>query len=118
MDSDKILELIRTYAEQIPTLLTYAGCLILALTRWKRHPKVSLAVAIALAIFLLQAIVFTIIYAFVPDYFIRSASPENIRTVIRNVYLVLGLISFSISAVALALLLTGIFMQRRPAPTI
>ena len=118
MDSDRIFELLRSYGEQIPTLLTYMVCLIFALTRWKRHPKVSLTVAIALALFLLQALIFTIVYAFVPNYFIRSSNPENIRTVMRNVYLVLGLISFSISALALALLLAGIFMQRRmPALT-
>ena len=118
MESERILELLRSYAEQIPTLLTYTACLVFALTRWKRYPKVSLTVALALAIFLVQVFVFTIIYAFVPDYFIRSANPENVQTVIRNVYLVLGLISNSISAVALALLLAAIFMQRRLAATI
>lgn len=118
MDSERIFDLLRNYAEQIPTLLTYTACLIFALTRWKRHPKVSMTVVLALAIFVIQAIVFTIVYTFVPPYFIRSASPENMQTVIRNVYLALGLISFSVSAVALALLLTAIFMQRRPATTV
>jgi hypothetical protein len=118
MNSERILEILRSYAEQLPTLLTYTACLIFALTRWKRYPKVSLTVAIALAIFLLQAIIFTLVYAFVPDYFIRSASSQDIQTVVRNVYLVLGLISYGVSAVALAVLLIGIFMKRRYVTTI
>lgn len=113
MDADRLFELFRAFLEQIPTLLTLLACIVFAITRWKRHPKVAMVVAIGLGILLIHMIVFTFVYNIVPGYFIRSTSYENVEQVIRNVYLVLGWISNSFAAVGFAVLLTGIFMRRK-----
>lgn len=113
--SDRLYYLLINFVQQLPSLLALLACLIFAITRWKRHPKVAMVVTIGLALLLLHAIVFLLVYNFVPRYFIDYAAPSaDIETTIRNVYLVLGWISNSAAAVAFAVLLTGIFMRRKP----
>ena len=99
--------------------VAYYAIFRFAITRWKRHPKVSMVVTIGLALLLVHAIVFLFVYNFVPSYFIQAAQKDyrdykEIETIIRNVYLVLGWISNSAAALAFAVLLTGIFMRRKP----
>ncbi|MGZ8844785.1 MAG: hypothetical protein ACXW18_14060 [Pyrinomonadaceae bacterium] len=118
MDADRLFDLFRSYLEQLPSLLTLLACIVFAIIRWRRHPKVSMVVVIALGYLLLHQLIFTIVYQVVPNWFIRSsAGYENIRTVIERVYLVLGLISNSAAAIGYGVLLAGIFMQRKPGPT-
>jgi len=115
MTSDRLYYLFINFVEQLPSLLALLACLIFAITRWKRHPKVAMVVTIGLALLLLHAIVFTCVYNFVPRLFIDySRSYAEIEPTIRNVYLVLGWISNSAAAFAFAVLLTGIFMRRKP----
>lgn len=115
MDADRIFELFRAYLEQLPSLLALLACLVFAVVRWKRHPKVSMVVVIALGFLLLHELIFTAVYNIVPGWFIRSARYENIQKVVENVYLVLGLISNGTAAIGFGVLLAGIFMQRKPA---
>ena len=115
MTSDRLFYLLVSFLEQLPSLLALVACIIFALTRWKRHPKVAMVVTIGLGLLLIHAIVFTCVYNFVPRYFIDySRDYREIETTIRNVYLVLGWISNTAAAVAFAVLLTGIFMRRKP----
>jgi hypothetical protein len=118
--SDRLFYLFTNFLQQLPSLLALLGCLIFAITRWKRHPKVAMVVTIGLGLLLVHTIVFLFVYNFVPDWFFRSATFagtdfEEREKLIRNVYLVLGWISNSAAAVAFAVLLAGIFMRRKPA---
>lgn len=115
MDSNQLFDLFRAYLEQLPTLLALLIGIVFAITQWKRHPKVAMVVVAGLGFLLLHLIIFTIVYNVVPRWFIRSsAGYENLRKVIDNVYLVLGLISNSVFAVGFGILLAGIFMRRSP----
>jgi hypothetical protein len=114
MDAQRLVALFKYFLQELPSLAAYSGCIVFAITRWKRYPKVAPVVTIALAFLLLHEIVFSFVYFFVPSYFIRSARYEDIQTVIRNVYLVIGLISNTIAAIGMIVLLTGIFMRRKP----
>ena len=113
--SQKLLELIKALAEQLPSLLALLACMVFAASRWRRHPKVSLVVLISLALLFLHGIVFAIIYNWVPDLFLRSATYPDVQSAIRRIYLVLGLIYNTALAIAFAVLLLGIFMQRSVA---
>jgi len=114
MTSDRLFYLFINYLEQLPSLLALVACIIFAITRWKRHGRVAMVVAVGLGLLLLHAIVFTCVYTFVPRYFIDySRDYKEIETTIRNVYLVIGLISNTVAAVAFAVVLTGIFMHRK-----
>ena len=90
-----------------------------ALTRWKRYPKVSLAVALGLGFLLLHVIVFMFIYDLVPPMFLKDAtyqSFEERERIRRIVSVILGIIYNASAAVGFGILVAGIFMQRRPAP--
>ena len=116
MDHNKLSHLVQSISEQLPSLLTVVACMIFAIARWKRRPRVSLVVLIALALMFVHVFAFAFIYLWVPDWFIKSASPDKLEIVTRNLYLMLDLLSNTVMAVAIALLLAGIFMQREPRP--
>lgn len=109
----KLVDLLKAIVEQLPSLLTLIACMIFAITRWKRSPKVSMLVLISLALLFIHGIAFTIVYNWVPGWFIKPGAYN--AKMMRNVYLVIGLISNSIGAVIFALLLGGVFIRRRPA---
>ena len=116
MTSERLFYLFINFLQQLPSLLALLACIVFAITRWKRHPKVAMVVTIGLGLLLLHSIVFLLVYHFVPRWFIDySRDSQEIETTIRNVYLVLGWISNSAAAVAFAVLLAGIFMRRKPA---
>jgi hypothetical protein len=110
-DTHKLFDLLKAIVQQLPSLLTLIACMIFAITRWKRSPKVSLLVLTSLALLFIHGIAFAIIYNWVPGLFVK---PVYEATTMRNVYLVLGLISNGTAAVILAILLGAIFMQRKP----
>jgi hypothetical protein len=112
-----LVDLLKDLLEQLPSLLTILALIIVAIVRWKRHPKVSLLTSAGLTLLLLNAIVFGGVYAWVPNVLIESALPENRDTVARNVYLILGLATNMSLAVALGLLLGAIFIQRPSTDT-
>ena len=112
MEANKLLELLKDLLEQLPLLLIVLVCMVFAIVRWKRYPKVSLVMLIALVLMFLHSIIFAVVYNWVPDLFIRSAGSQNQASAMRNVYLTLGLINNSSFAVAFAVLLTAIFIQR------
>lgn len=119
MTSDRLFYLFVNFVQQLPSLLALLACIIFAITRWKKHPKVSMIVTIGLGLLLVHAIVFLFVYNFVPSYFIQSALQsgsdfEERDKIMRNVYLVLGWISNTAAAVAFGVLLAGIFMRRKP----
>ena len=100
--------------EQLPSLLAFVGCIIFALTRWKRHPKVSLIVVAGLLLLILHALAFLVIYDVVPPLFINSASSyQETEPMRRTISLVLGILYNIGHAVAFLLLLLAVFTQRR-----
>jgi hypothetical protein len=114
MDSDRLIALVKYFAEELPSLLAFVGCIVFAITRWKRHPRIAMIVTIVLVYLLLHQIVFSFVYFFVPSHFIRNAPAGSIETVIRNVYLVIGLISNSVLGIGIIVFVAAIFMRRKP----
>lgn len=120
MTSDRLFYLFINFLQQLPSLLALLACIVFAVTRWKRFPKVALVVTIGLGLLLVHAIVFLFVYNFAPTWFLQSAirsgaNSEETRKTMQTVYLVLGWISNTAAAVAFGVLLAGIFM-RRTAP--
>ena len=116
---EKLSQYFWTFVEQAPSLIAMLACLVFALTRWKRFPKVALAVALSLGLIIIHAIVFIFVYDLVLPIFLKPAlaqSTEQFESTRRIVYLVTGLIYNSLLAVGFGILLAGVFMQRKPAP--
>ena len=116
---EKLSQYFWTLVEQSPSLIAMLACLVFALTRWKRFPKVALAVALSLGLLIIHAIVFIFVYDLVPPIFFKPAmarGTEAFESTRRIVYLVVGLIYNVLLAIGFGILLAGIFMQRKPAP--
>ena len=114
-ESSKIAQYFWTLVEQLPSLLTMIGCIVFALTRWKRYPKVSLMIVAGLGFLLLHVLAFLIIFDVVPPLFTKPENSQNIESVRRTVALVLGFLYYTGLAVAFALLLGAVFVQRKSA---
>ena len=105
--------------QQAPSLIAMLAGLVFALTRWKRYPKVAMAVALGLGLLIIHAIVFMFVYDLVPPIFIKASmyqSYEQTARIRRVLYLVLGLFYNLSLAVGFGILLAGIFIQRNQAP--
>ena len=62
----------------IVTLLCGIG---FAVYRWKRHPRISLMAILALGLFLIETLAFSIVYYLLPDLFSRlQLTPQNMST--------------------------------------
>ena len=108
--SDRILELLRSILQQLPSLLAILFCILFAILRWKRHPRVSLVVIISLMLLILHSLTFAAIYVWVPEAVMRSGWIS-----IQTMLTALGFIYNVALAIPFALLLIAIFMQRKIA---
>jgi len=115
MDATKWTELLKSFLEQLPSFLTFAACIVFVIARWKRYPRVSLLLLIALIADLLHQIFFTILYNWVPDWLLGSNYDS---TNIRNVYTVLGLITNTVTVAVIVLYLLAILAKRPPSESI
>ncbi len=109
--SDKLFDLIRTILQQLPSLLTILVCILFAVIRWKRHPRVSLVLVIGLVLLILHSLFFAVVYNWVPDL-LRDSDWLSLRTMLTA----MGFIYNAALFVPLALLLIAIFMRRTPLP--
>jgi hypothetical protein len=91
---------------QVPVFLVWLVGLVLALVRWKRHPKVSLLTCIAFVMFFAEIPFFFYLYFYI-DWMmlVPSTSLEFVSTVI-------NIIESLISATAWGLLLVAVFGWR------
>jgi hypothetical protein len=108
-DYSRIWELFRNLMQQLPSMVTMVGCIVFAISRWRRHPTVSLFAVISLTFLLLHSIIFTAIYVWFPDWLVQTQGFS-----IEAVLTVLGLVYNTTLAVGFVLMLVTIFMQRHP----
>ena len=114
MDHTNLYYMVHNVLVQLPSLLTILCCIVFAIVRWKRHPKVSLTVATSLSLLFMHSLFFAFVFAFVTDWLVKPGdylAMQRVTTVISFIY-------NSSLAIALAVLLAGVFMQRKaPART-
>lgn len=115
MDSaQKFEQLLWSLAGQLPSLVAMAGCMVFVATRWKRYPKVSLLTLIGLLMMFVADFLFGVIFVWAPDLINRD-SGLNRSASTTTVFMVLGLISNTVFAIAFMFLLAAIFIQRTPS---
>ena len=106
---DEIIEALSWILVRSPVLLVYLLGIIIALVRYRRHPKVSTLVLVAMVGLFLQALIMPLVYRF-PLFFPGLLGPGSWidETVLR-------IISFSnscLEAVLLLLLFLAVFAGR------
>ncbi len=108
--SNDLFELARNIGTQLVSLLTLLTCLVMVLVRWKRHPRVSLIATVGLILLLLHSLIFSVADVLLPRWFI---SPGYVS--VENFYAIFGLITSFTLAIAFAVLLIAIFIDRKPS---
>jgi hypothetical protein len=107
--SRDLLDLFRDLGTQLISLLTLAICLVVVLTRWQRHARVSLIAAFGLVLLIVHSVVFAIADVWLPHWLI---GPGYVS--VETFYLIFGLTTSVTLAIAFATLLLAIFIDRRP----
>jgi disulfide bond formation protein DsbB len=109
--SHDLFELFRNFGVQLISLLTLLICLGIVLYRWKRHPRVSLIAAIGLVLLILHSLIFSVADVWLPRWFINPGYLS-----VDSFYTILGLATSVTLAIAFAVLLLAVFIDRQPAP--
>jgi hypothetical protein len=92
-----------------PIIIAWAIGIVLALARWKRHPRVSLFALVAFVVMIVTTIITSVLYIWLPMTIRNSGwSVAQISTILAGV----GIVSTVIQAVAWAMVLWAIFGWR------
>ncbi len=112
MSSERLFDFLISIATQLPSILAMLVCLIFAVTRWKRHPKVSLLIIISLLLLLIHGVSFAAVYNWLPEILAQSYEyqPGRMEKILRLV----GFMYNTLLAVPIALLLVAVFVDRKP----
>ena len=101
-------------ARRLPMLLLALGGIVFAIMRWKLHPRASLMTVVALAIYLVDMVVYTMLLYWLPsivDPLRMSASAS------RWFYSVVYFIEDIVFAVTIILLVAAAFADRKVRPS-
>jgi hypothetical protein len=108
MEHGNLYYVVRDLLLQLPSLLTMAGCIVFALVRWKKFPRVSLAIVASLGFLIVHVVVFAFVFPILPEWLTPSTDIRTRQMVIN----ILAFIYNSSLAIGLAILLVAVFMQR------
>ena len=79
------------YAIQLPIILVWAAGLVIALVRWKEHPRVSVLALIAFSVLMLQLLIDTYLNVWMPRWLYETRGSSNNE--VANFLLVKGVVS-------------------------
>ncbi len=97
------------FLRQLPLYLVWIVGGFLAIKYWDAYPKTALFTLIALAIFLVQALVSSVLNVWLPQ---QALSKEMSATQVSSVVTARGIVSMIVSTIAWALLVAAIFAER------
>jgi len=101
--------LLRSVLLRAPVLLVFAVGVIVAIVRWKRHPKVSLLTLLGLFIWQFEALAFTFLHYRMNEWF--RANNWNSESQIRAIFAV-NVAQDLLYSVMLILLVVAAFSRR------
>ena len=110
--AESLLPMLGVLVTSLPVFLVEIAVIVLAVSRWNRHPKVSMLAATAMGIMLVVELISRTASVLLPMRLMgegRSAAELGV------VFAVIGGISALTHAVALGLLAGAIFSERGPA---
>ena len=102
----------RIMLQRSPLLLVILCGIVLALVRWKRHPRISLFTLLGLLLYLFKLFSFTALFYSIPR--IREAMNLSYG-VANNLYSLLAVLNDLAFALIIVLLVVVAFAQRKPA---
>jgi hypothetical protein len=106
--NDDLYRLLLEVLTQLPSLLTMAVCIVVAIVRWKRHPRASLIVILALTFLSLGSLVFSAIFIWIPKLFVSLENPDSVQVG----YTIMQVIYNLLFTLALGALILAVFTKR------
>ena len=100
------------FARRIPMLLIVLLGIVVAIARWKRHPRASLITVLALALYLFEDFFVLMLRYAMPSLANAVQIPPN---AIRTVFTVIGLLDYLSLAIVTVLLVGAAFTGRKAA---
>ncbi|MFN2596912.1 MAG: hypothetical protein ABR563_06980 [Pyrinomonadaceae bacterium] len=101
--------------QDAPSLLAALVCILIAAVRWRRHPAASLLTILGLGLLAVQTLFFNVLFFFAPERFAQlHVAPATFQTFNRLMFLSQNIIV----TLALALLLTAVFVRRELPPRV
>jgi hypothetical protein len=100
------------FLQRSPAFLVVLIGIILALVRWRRHPRVSLVTILALLLYVFKFVAFTGLYYSVP-YLTRHVAYDWGSVL----FGVLDVLNDVATAIVIILLVVAAFMKREPVAT-
>lgn len=94
---------------RLPIILLALVGILLAIVRWKRHPKVSLLTAFGMGLFLFQSLTFMFVYYFLPRLVDRGWTYGSVN----HLYTLAQICQDFLFAGVIILLVAAAFSQRR-----
>lgn len=103
------------FVRRAPMLLLCVGGILFAVIRWKRHPRVSLITVLALALYLVEAFVFTAFRYWIPSLVDKMGFSSRSIGTIFTVISVLD--DFAYAAIILLLVAAAFIGRGKPTET-
>ena len=113
METGMLTGILGSLAVRSPVMIAWLVAIVIAIARWKKHPKVSMLVVVALAIMSVEMVVGTAVSMYLPYYMVRAGRRATEMGVF---YAVFGLATSLVSTACWALLLAAIFGWRAESP--
>ncbi len=99
-----LVQILTAYSVQLPIFLLWVIGIILSLTRYRKHPRVSLLTTAALSILLISNLARTALQVWLP------ATLPFVQ--VSSAFIILGITSSILSTIAWAMLLVALFGKR------
>ena len=103
--------LLSNLISQLPILLLFGIGLVMAISRWQKHPRVSLFVIAGCALEIAIVLSFAAAYGYLAVSGTRTSSPSQLG----YLYQIIGVLRGVLSAIAIGLIIAAAFMNR-PSP--
>ncbi|HJQ71375.1 MAG TPA: hypothetical protein VKA70_20520 [Blastocatellia bacterium] len=111
-NDNEILNILRSFGPYIPVLIVMAIGVILALTRWKRHPKISMMAFLGLGGQIILFVVNVTLNLYAGRVLLRSWTSDQISTFYMLKYIITSLIEAGLWL----LIILAIFKERGEQP--
>lgn len=98
------------FARRWPMLLLVLAGMVVAILRWKRHPKASLLTVLGLGLFIVRSITFGSIFYFLPNLLERGFSYGDLN----NLYIVVEVCGDIFYSAVIVFLVSAVLSQRNP----
>lgn len=110
--TDLLMAALSSLVSTLPTAVVYVVVLVLAASKWKAHPRVSMFASMGAGLLLVLDLLARVFFTVMPMRLMRDGEATRAQTA--TLMGVMGVVSGVLHAVALGALVAAIFVDRGP----